>query len=380
MGVRDLLYRAYERRLARPRPRPDPAPRRGHARRQPPLGQGSRRQHRARAPGRRRQDRRSCSAGARRSASRSSPCGCCRPTTSTAPGRGAAAAAAGSSRTSSTSLAADAALADPPRRRARPAARRDRRAPQGGRGAPPRDVDGLLVNVAVGYGGRREIADAVRSLLHGARRPRAPRSRSSPRSLDVEHIAEHLYTKGQPDPDLVIRTSGEQRLGGFLLWQSAHSEFYFCEAYWPDFRRVDFLRALRAYAAARAPLRRLTVTCRHRRGRVVRTAASSAYRRGTDGARRHWEARRGATRSRGGSAVAGPALRPGATGACGSRAERGARAGRRRVARAATPQDQTPRGRHGVRRAPTSSTPRCCCPTPGAAAASPSTRSCSRSS
>ncbi len=67
--------------------------------------------------------------------------------------------------------------------------------------------------------------------------------------LDVEHIAEHLYTRGQPDPDLVIRTSGEQRLGGFLLWQSAHSEFYFCEAYWPDFRRVDFLRALRAYAA-----------------------------------------------------------------------------------------------------------------------------------
>ena len=65
--------------------------------------------------------------------------------------------------------------------------------------------------------------------------------------FDVEHIAEHLYTKGQPDPDLVIRTSGEQRLGGFLLWQSAHSEFYFCEAYWPDFRKVDFLRALRAF-------------------------------------------------------------------------------------------------------------------------------------
>ena len=64
-----------------------------------------------------------------------------------------------------------------------------------------------------------------------------------------EHIAEHLYTAGQPDPDLVIRTSGEQRLSGFLLWQSAHSEFYFCEAYWPDFRHVDFLRALRAYAA-----------------------------------------------------------------------------------------------------------------------------------
>ena len=110
-----------------------------------------------------------------------------------------------------------------------------------------RDVDGLLVNVAVGYGGRREIADAVRSMLqeHAAR---GTSIEELAEVLDVEHIAEHLYTKGQPDPDLVIRTSGEQRLGGFLLWQSAHSEFYFCEAYWPDFRHVDFLRALRAYA------------------------------------------------------------------------------------------------------------------------------------
>ena len=66
-------------------------------------------------------------------------------------------------------------------------------------------------------------------------------------SLDIEHIAEHLYTKGQPDPDLIIRTSGEQRLSGFLMWQSAHSEFYFCEALWPDFRKVDFIRALRSY-------------------------------------------------------------------------------------------------------------------------------------
>ena len=66
--------------------------------------------------------------------------------------------------------------------------------------------------------------------------------------LTVEDISGHLYTKGQPDPDLVIRTSGEQRLSGFLLWQSAHSEYYFCEVYWPEFRRVDFLRALRAYA------------------------------------------------------------------------------------------------------------------------------------
>ncbi|MGN6574132.1 MAG: polyprenyl diphosphate synthase, partial [Nocardioides sp.] len=110
-----------------------------------------------------------------------------------------------------------------------------------------RDVDGMIVNIAVGYGGRREIADAVRSLLqeHAAK---GTSIEELAEVLDVEHIAEHLYTKGQPDPDLVIRTSGEQRLGGFLLWQSAHSEFYFCEAYWPDFRRVDFLRALRAYA------------------------------------------------------------------------------------------------------------------------------------
>jgi short-chain Z-isoprenyl diphosphate synthase len=107
---------------------------------------------------------------------------------------------------------------------------------------------GLLVNVAVGYGGRREIADAVRSLLldHASK---GTSIEELAEVLDVEHIAEHLYTAGQPDPDLVIRTSGEQRLSGFLLWQSAHSEYYFCDAYWPAFRRVDFLRALRSYAA-----------------------------------------------------------------------------------------------------------------------------------
>jgi short-chain Z-isoprenyl diphosphate synthase len=110
-----------------------------------------------------------------------------------------------------------------------------------------REVAGVLVNVAVGYGGRREIADAVRSLLQ-EQAAKGSSLEELADVIDVEHIAEHLYTKGQPDPDLVIRTSGEQRLGGFLLWQSAHSEFYFCEAYWPDFRRVDFLRALRAYS------------------------------------------------------------------------------------------------------------------------------------
>ena len=110
-----------------------------------------------------------------------------------------------------------------------------------------RDVDGLRVNVAGPFGGRRESADAVRSLLQ-EHAERGTSLEELAEVIDVDHIAEHLYTKGQPDPDLVIRTSGEQRLGGFLLWQSAQSEFYFCEAYWPDIRKVDFLRAIRAYA------------------------------------------------------------------------------------------------------------------------------------
>jgi short-chain Z-isoprenyl diphosphate synthase len=104
-----------------------------------------------------------------------------------------------------------------------------------------------LVNVAVGYGGRREVVDAVRAILH-EQAAKGTSLDELAQSIDVEHIADHLYTSGQPDPDLVIRTSGEQRLSGFLMWQSAHTEFYFCEAYWPDFRHVDFLRALRAYA------------------------------------------------------------------------------------------------------------------------------------
>lgn len=106
----------------------------------------------------------------------------------------------------------------------------------------------LVVNLAIGYGGRREITDAVRKLL----RENLDQGESLERAINnmsIEEISRHLYTAGQPDPDLVIRTSGEQRLSGFLLWQSAHSEFYFCEAFWPDFRRLDFLRALRSYAA-----------------------------------------------------------------------------------------------------------------------------------
>ncbi|QKJ24986.1 isoprenyl transferase [Aquiluna borgnonia] len=105
---------------------------------------------------------------------------------------------------------------------------------------------GTHVNLAIAYGGRKEIADAMRSIV----KKHAEQGASIEQLAEVltpELITEHLYTGGQPDPDLLIRTSGEQRLSGFLLWQSANSEFYFAEALWPDFRRVDFLRALRDF-------------------------------------------------------------------------------------------------------------------------------------
>ncbi|NNH69908.1 isoprenyl transferase [Nocardia uniformis] len=108
--------------------------------------------------------------------------------------------------------------------------------------------DGVHVNVAIGYGGRQEITDAVRSLLR-QEMAGGETGEDLVQSITVDAIGQHLYTSGQPDPDLVIRTSGEQRLSGFLLWQSAYSEIWFTEAYWPEFRRTDFLRALRDYAA-----------------------------------------------------------------------------------------------------------------------------------
>lgn len=110
-----------------------------------------------------------------------------------------------------------------------------------------RDNTGMHVNLAVGYGGRGEIVDAVRSII--AKHDEEGGSLEElAASLTPEQIGEHLYTGGLPDPDLVIRTSGEQRLSDFLLWQSAHSEFYFVEALGPDLREVDFLRAIRDYA------------------------------------------------------------------------------------------------------------------------------------
>lgn len=105
---------------------------------------------------------------------------------------------------------------------------------------------GMRLNIALAYGGREEITDAVKGVLKEA----ADEGRSLEAvadELSAEQLSKHLYTAGMPDPDFIIRTSGEQRLSGFLLWQSAYSEFYFCDALWPEFRRIDFLRAVRDY-------------------------------------------------------------------------------------------------------------------------------------
>ena len=110
-----------------------------------------------------------------------------------------------------------------------------------------RDTDCQLT-IAIGYDGRAEIADAFRSLLDEAARD-GRTLEDLAQTITPEDLAAHLYTSGQPDPDLVIRTSGERRMSSFLLWQAARSELYFCDVYWPGFRYVDYLRALRSYAA-----------------------------------------------------------------------------------------------------------------------------------
>jgi short-chain Z-isoprenyl diphosphate synthase len=106
--------------------------------------------------------------------------------------------------------------------------------------------DGMVLTIAVAYSGRDEIVDAVRALL-AEQAERGLTAADTIAAVTREAIARHLYTAGSPDPDLIIRTSGEVRLSGFLLWQSAYSEFYFCDVFWPAFRKVDFLRAVRSY-------------------------------------------------------------------------------------------------------------------------------------
>ncbi|MGK9171123.1 di-trans,poly-cis-decaprenylcistransferase [Inquilinus limosus] len=110
-----------------------------------------------------------------------------------------------------------------------------------------RHVEGVALNIAVAYGGRSEIVHALRRML--AEHAAAGTLHSLAATLGSDDIADRLYTAGQPDPDLVIRTSGEQRLSGFMPWQAAYSEFYFCDTYWPGLTKADFAEILRSYAA-----------------------------------------------------------------------------------------------------------------------------------
>lgn len=107
------------------------------------------------------------------------------------------------------------------------------------------DYDAMLLTIAVAYGGREEIADAVRAMLLEADAHGETLAEVAER-VDLETISRHMYLKA-PEPDLIIRTSGELRLSGFLLWQSAYSEFYFLDVLWPALRKIDFLRAVRAF-------------------------------------------------------------------------------------------------------------------------------------
>ena len=106
--------------------------------------------------------------------------------------------------------------------------------------------DGLRLNIALGYSGRDELVDAVRALFGALAESGVPPSEMAG-MVTTDSLAEHLYMAGEPDPDLIIRTSGELRLSGFMPWQGTHSELYFTDVFWPAFRELDFLRAIRSF-------------------------------------------------------------------------------------------------------------------------------------
>ncbi len=112
--------------------------------------------------------------------------------------------------------------------------------------AATRDYDQYFYNVAIAYGGRDEIVEAIRSLAR-----EVASGRLAPEAIDAATVSRHLYTADLPDPDLVFRTSGEERISNFLLWQSAYSELYFSDVLWPGLTELDFLRAIRAYQTRR---------------------------------------------------------------------------------------------------------------------------------
>ena len=102
--------------------------------------------------------------------------------------------------------------------------------------------DAYRFNLAVAYGGREEILTAIRDVVRDAQAGKVV-----PEDIDEKFFSRRLYTADLPDPDLVLRTSGEERISNFLLWQLAYSELYFVDVYWPGFRKIDFLRAIRSY-------------------------------------------------------------------------------------------------------------------------------------
>lgn len=112
--------------------------------------------------------------------------------------------------------------------------------------AATKGYDGMYLTIAAAYGGQQEITDAVQSLL----REQLKAGKTLEQAIALvtsDAVGPYLYSPELPDPDLIIRTSGEIRLSGFLLWQSAYSEFHFTDVFWPEFRRIDFLRAIRAF-------------------------------------------------------------------------------------------------------------------------------------
>ena len=116
--------------------------------------------------------------------------------------------------------------------------------------AATKNYGDMQLTIAAAYGGRREITDAIQAFL----RHQMQQGRTLMETVELvtpEAIRRYLYAPDLPDPDLIIRTSGEIRLSGFLLWQSVHSEFHFTDVYWPAFRKIDFLRALRAFQQRR---------------------------------------------------------------------------------------------------------------------------------
>jgi tritrans,polycis-undecaprenyl-diphosphate synthase [geranylgeranyl-diphosphate specific] len=105
-----------------------------------------------------------------------------------------------------------------------------------------KDYDDYFFNIAIAYGGREEIVEAIKKMAKDVKS-----GKLSPEKIDQKVVSSYLYTKDVPDPDLILRTSGEERISNFLLWQLAYSELYFSDVYWPGLRKVDFLRAIREY-------------------------------------------------------------------------------------------------------------------------------------